>query len=310
MDRNVSEYTKGLVSIIIPTHNREDMICETLDSVKNQTYKDIEVLVVDDHSEDKTKEVIREYILNHSELKVLLFENDGKGACAARNKGIRESKGEYLQFFDDDDLMFEHHIERKVKAIEEGEYDYAACDFSYFDNETGECVGHKVISAVEHNCVSHLLTQSFPCPCYMFKRRTIEKMGLWDERIKRLQDMVYFQRLFLLDMKGTYLKDELFDVRRHNGSITSHCAASPEGYYAQFFSYDVIDGEWATSGKDERTTVHKTILLLKYAVARRMFRNGFKKQGAVLIMKTFFKNILSSVNLLIFIYKYRTIRPR
>lgn len=303
----MSEYTKGLVSIIIPTHNREDLICETLDSIKNQTYKGIEVLVVDDHSEDKTKEVVRGYLHNHPDLKVLLFDNDGNGACAARNKGIRESMGEYLQFFDDDDLMFENHIEMKVKAIEEGEYDYAACNFSYFDNETRECVGHKIISTVEHNCAYHLLTQSFACPCYMLKRGALITMGFWDERIKRLQDMVYFQRLFMLDMKGTYLKDELFDVRRHNGSMTSHCAASPDGYYAQYYAYDVIDNEWAKSGKDEKTIVHKTILFLKYAVARGMFRKGFKKQGAVLMTKTFFENILASVSLFRLLNKYSKI---
>ena len=138
MIKSNSECEKGLVSIIIPTHNRADLICETLESIKRQSYKMIEVLVVDDHSEDNTKEIVKKFIQQHSELKVFLFDNDGKGACAARNKGIRESKGEYLQFFDDDDLMLENHIERKVKEIEESDSDYVTCNYYFFDNTTKE----------------------------------------------------------------------------------------------------------------------------------------------------------------------------
>ena len=306
MEEFSSVTEKELVSIIIPTHNRADLICETLDSIKNQTYKSIEIVVVDDHSEDKTFEIVEEYIEHNPEVKIKIFKNDGKGACAARNKGIRESKGAYLQFFDDDDLMFENHIESKVIALRDNNYDYIGCDFSYFDDETKECVGHKIISTVDHNCSSHLLTKSFPCPCFMCTREAIAALGYWNENIKKLQDMVYFQRLFLLNMKGVYLQKELFKVRIHKGSMTSRCVAVSDGYYSQAFAYSAIKKEWMNINKKDKSTVLKTLLFLEYTVGRNMYLKGFKKQGIKMILETLINNFSTSLSFLKVILKYRT----
>ncbi|MCD6661725.1 MAG: glycosyltransferase family 2 protein, partial [Lentimicrobium sp.] len=102
-----------LVSIIIPAYNAERFIRETLDSVVNQTWPDIEVFVVDDGSRDKTVEIARTY---ESE-KLKVFTQKNQGACVARNKGLSMSKGKYLQFLDADDVISLDKIEKQVQVL-------------------------------------------------------------------------------------------------------------------------------------------------------------------------------------------------
>lgn len=89
-----------LVSIIIPTHNRSDLLQRALKSAFDQTYKNIEIIVVDDGSTDDTQAVLERY---DNDRLVVLKNNIPKGACHARNKGIKAAKGELVTFLDDDD---------------------------------------------------------------------------------------------------------------------------------------------------------------------------------------------------------------
>ncbi len=99
-----------LVSIIIPTYNRAHLIGETLDSVLAQTYQNWECIIVDDGSTDNTKTIVAEYSKNDSRFQYFSRPtNKAKGANACRNYGFEKSKGEYIQWFDSDDLM---HIEK------------------------------------------------------------------------------------------------------------------------------------------------------------------------------------------------------
>ncbi len=308
MNGNVEkEVEKELVSVIIPTHNRADLICETLESIRKQSYKNIEVIVVDDHSKDGTMEAIKAYIKEKELDNIKVFTNRGKGACAARNMGIDNSKGSYIQFFDDDDLMFEDHIEKKVRAIKELGCDYSTCDYSFFDNETGGCLGHKVISNIGNNCASRLLTLSFPTPCFMCKRETIQSIGYWNEDIKKLQDMAYFHRLYLYDKIGFSVPDKLFNVRIHGGSMTSNNVSTPVGYYNQINALISIENEWKRSNKPERSTILKTIHFMKLTFCRNMYKKGFKRQGVKMLIKTLFGNIRKSLQIVLLFLKYKTV---
>jgi glycosyltransferase involved in cell wall biosynthesis len=90
----------GLTSVIIPTHNRTKYICDAIGSVLNQTCKDYEIIIVDDGSTDGTKDLLAEYYE-----KITYIYQDHKGVSAARNRGFRESKGEYIVFLDSDDFL-------------------------------------------------------------------------------------------------------------------------------------------------------------------------------------------------------------
>lgn len=100
-----------LVSVIIPTYNRGRLILDSVNSVLNQTYKNIELIVVDDCSTDDTKEVIES--IKDSHIKYIKLEKNS-GACIARNRGIEKSTGEFIAFNDSDDLWIPEKICRQL----------------------------------------------------------------------------------------------------------------------------------------------------------------------------------------------------
>src|SRR5690554_4749576 len=114
-----------LVSIIIPTFNRAHLIGETLDSVLAQTYKNWECIVVDDGSTDGTDQLMGDYLAKDGRFKYHKRpDSKPKGANACRNIGLDKALGEYIVFFDSDDLMTTDHVEVKTRAILKYNVDY------------------------------------------------------------------------------------------------------------------------------------------------------------------------------------------
>jgi len=114
------EYEEGLVSVIIPTYNRAGMVMEAMDSVWAQTYRPIELIVVDDGSTDNTSEVLDQWAREHSgdpQFELRTFHQENKGAPAARNLGARKSKGEFIIWHDSDDLMLPQRVELPLARL-------------------------------------------------------------------------------------------------------------------------------------------------------------------------------------------------
>lgn len=112
----------ALVTVIIPTYKRPHLLVRAINSVLNQTYENLEVLVVDDHSQDETQSVVRAVI----DPRVRYVGHDvNKGLPAVRNTGIRAARGEYIAFLDDDDEWREDKIEKQLLNIKE--YDAILC---------------------------------------------------------------------------------------------------------------------------------------------------------------------------------------
>ena len=112
-----------MVSVIIPTYNRADKIEKSITSVINQTYKDIEIIVVDDGSTDSTEKVVKK--INDTRINYVKQKNSG--ACIARNYGIELSKGEYIAFHDSDDVWHINKLEKQLKIIETTGADLVCC---------------------------------------------------------------------------------------------------------------------------------------------------------------------------------------
>ena len=113
------EYVPGLVSVIIPTYNRAELLVEAMDSVWAQTYRPIELIVVDDGSTDKTREVVQEWRKKceaDHQFALRYFHQANKGAPAARNLGLIESRGEFIQILDSDDYLHPLRLQRMLKA--------------------------------------------------------------------------------------------------------------------------------------------------------------------------------------------------
>ncbi len=89
-----------LISVIIPTYNRANFLGEAIESVLSQTYKNLEVIIIDDGSTDDTRQLIEKY----TDKRIIYLYQEHGGTSAARNKGIQEAKGEYIAFLDSDDI--------------------------------------------------------------------------------------------------------------------------------------------------------------------------------------------------------------
>ncbi|KAF0519025.1 glycosyltransferase family 2 protein [Pediococcus pentosaceus] len=108
-----------LVSIVIPIYNVEDFLENCLNSVKNQSYKDIEVLLVDDGSKDNSKKICDEFVEIDDRFKYVYQKNSG--VSSARNNGMRNARGEYITFVDGDDYLDKDHIEKMVNGLSQSE---------------------------------------------------------------------------------------------------------------------------------------------------------------------------------------------
>lgn len=142
---------ENMVSVIIPTYNRAHCITDAVESVLNQTYKNYEIIVVDDGSTDGTQNLLNLYL---SKIKYIYQKNSG--VSSARNKGIREAKGEYIAFLDSDDYWEPYKLELQVNCIEYlKDIDLIYTNFSIFDDNGNHSASNlksfKRLFGVDHN---------------------------------------------------------------------------------------------------------------------------------------------------------------
>ena len=119
-----------LISVIIPTYNRAHIIKRSVESVLNQTYKNIELIIVDDGSTDNTKEIIDS--INDKRIKYIYQAN--QGAASARNKGIDLAEGQYIAFQDSDDVWHLDKLEKQLKVLKQNDADVIFCKVFLFGN--------------------------------------------------------------------------------------------------------------------------------------------------------------------------------
>ena len=126
------------VSVIMPVYNNGDYIRETLDSLRNQTFTDFEVICIDDESSDNSGKIIQEYVTSDPRFHYFFQENCGAGC--ARNNGMRQAKGEYISFLDGDDLYDPNCLKRMVEALDKTEADVCICERETFNTKNGRIV--------------------------------------------------------------------------------------------------------------------------------------------------------------------------
>ncbi len=186
------------VSVVIPTYNCAQYICQAVDSVWAQTYHDFELVVVDDGSTDNTRELLMQY---GKHLRYIYQEN--RGMTAARNTGIRNSSGEYIGFLDSDDIWLPNKLDRQVKLLDEApEVGLVYCWHYYIDVEGNRCTfwnntigrsfesgSHLFEKLIENNVISG--GASTP----VIRRKCLEKSGMFDESIPYSGDWELWLRI-------------------------------------------------------------------------------------------------------------------
>lgn len=130
-----------LVSVVIPFYRAENLLGITIDSVLAQTFKDYEIVLVDNNANAKSKEVAENQVIKYPEIIRILHEKT-QGACSARNRGILESKGKYIALLDEDDVMLPQRLEKQVSYIEKN--NEVALVTSYFNRISHD--GREILS--------------------------------------------------------------------------------------------------------------------------------------------------------------------
>ena len=132
-----------LVSIVIPMFNAEKYIEATIQSVLDQTYTNWELLIIDDCSTDKSRELVESYVTKNSKIKLLLSKENFGGPARPRNIGIKNAKGSYIAFLDADDLWKKEKLEKQMVCMQKNKISFCATQIQEFDGE-GEIYSRKV----------------------------------------------------------------------------------------------------------------------------------------------------------------------
>ncbi len=144
MERRPDEFVKGLVSVITPVYNAEKYLDRTLCSVFDQTYKNIEIVLVDDRSSDRSAEIIRKYQATHREI-VYFLQQENLGAGYARNKALELARGQYVAFLDSDDIWKSDKIERQVDLLNEKKGSFCFTAIEMIDGDDNIIKGKRKI---------------------------------------------------------------------------------------------------------------------------------------------------------------------
>lgn len=205
-----------MVSVIVPTFNREKTILRAINSICEQTYKNIEIIIVDDCSTDNTKNVIESL---HNNNIVYLRHDKNKGACAARNTGIEAASGDYISFLDSDDEWLPTKIEKQIKFLEQNKADIVFCSHTFyydFNGNKSEVPNRKIDS---HILYKELLKKSFITTGSILAKSECFKKVKFDINLPRLQDwdlMINMGRYF----KIHHLNESLTINYIQNDSMT------------------------------------------------------------------------------------------
>lgn len=220
---------KPKISIIIPVYNTESYLRQCLDSVSNQTLKDIEIICMDDGSKDNSLDILREYERNDKRFKVLIQENQGQGV--ARNKCLNEASGEYIMFLDSDDWLDLDACRTLYETAKNNELDILMFLIKNYSNETSEyyedtCYNLDCLKNVPENKVfnykdiGNKLFSISVSPCQKIYKREILNDVRFAENIFFEDNPFHWDALFS-SKRIAYIKEHFYMRRRHETSTTA-----------------------------------------------------------------------------------------
>lgn len=198
---------KPVASVIVPTYNRVGLLRECMLSVYRQTYRPIELLVVDDGSTDGTEKAVKEFVeeFREDDFRISYLKQDNKGPASARNAGFRASSGSFIQFLDSDDILLPQKLEEEVRYLQENN-----CDLVYskaqFVNEH--------LNLIQGKFWGEKLTQTpldffnFPWQtmCALYRRETLLSGGGFVEDLLVNEDWEFNIRYILLGFKINFME--------------------------------------------------------------------------------------------------------
>ncbi len=230
---------QGLISVIIPTYNRKDLILRSVNSVLEQTYKEIEVIVVDDASDDGTIEIFK----NHEDPRVHFYHYDkNMGACYARNYGVNKAKGEYIAFQDSDDIWDPKKLEKQLSYLLKSDADLVFCGLIRKMDEKKFYVPLDDFNENGDIIEQLLIRNSISTQTMLMKNKIFEEVH-FDESLARYQDWDFSLQVALAGYKIAYLPEALVECEVSEDCITKRIdtvlirESFLDKYYEQYRKY-------------------------------------------------------------------------
>ena len=212
---------KYLVSIIIPCYNSSKTIIRALKSVINQTYKNFEIILIDDGSIDNTKELIESFFIN-KEVEYKYIYQKNSGPSTARNNGVINSNGEYMAFLDSDDEWHFQKLEIQMKLIIEKNLNFLASTYTY-DNLENENIDE--IELRQYSFTKLLFSNKFSTPGVIMKKTFFQELGGFDVSMKYAEDYDLWIRASIKEDLNLIINPKLFKLYKNaygDSGLSSH----------------------------------------------------------------------------------------
>ncbi|MBO8433782.1 MAG: glycosyltransferase family 2 protein [Tyzzerella sp.] len=226
------------VSLIIPVYNVEKYIDKCLKSAVNQTFKDMEIIIVNDGSTDNSIEIVNRYIKKYDNIKLISQEN--KGLSSARNVGIKESSGNYIAFADSDDYFSKKFIEDMYNTIINEKSDIVVCGFKRIDenkkpNIKNRKLKYKTISSDKalDMLINDIFINNFAWN-KLYKKELFTENDIYFPEGKTYEDMYVMYKLFHKSKKISIINKKLYCYVQRKSSITYH--------FKEKNFYDILGG--------------------------------------------------------------------
>ena len=300
------------VSVVVPVYNVEDYLAECLDSIVNQTLKDIEIICVNDGSTDNSLEILNEYAKKDDRITVISQENAGH--AVATNRGMELAKGEYLFLMDSDDFLKLDAFEDTVKLAEEKDVDFVLFQAINYYMDTGEYkeqenysmnrlanfVGDKVFNWKDVK--KYIFNISVTPWSKLYKRQFIEDCGAKFPEGLIFDDNIFFWDVLFNAERIVFLRKHLFVRRWHSASSTKagdkRFLDSIEIYrmiWAQFKKYGAFE-EFRQRLYNSRVRVGYMRLSRIKPEFRRMFFDEYKKSMNEIKQEDFFDDFYETIS--------------
>lgn len=261
------------VSVVLPTYNRASCLRQSMDSVLQQTFRNLELIVVDDASEDNTKAIVEG--MSDPRIRYVRHESN-RGGSAARNSGISMARGAFVAFQDSDDDWLPDKLERQMAAVD-AECNVVYCGYTKRVAESETYVPDRRIVRRDGDILRPLLSANFVgTPTLVVRRSLLQEVGGFDESLGRFQDWELVIRLAAVS-PFRLIDEPLVIARDTAGNISSNAPAGVAALRAILERQAALYERFPTAAFDALATLgHLECLSGEYDRARSSFRRALR----------------------------------
>lgn len=269
-----------LVSVVIPVHNGERFIDEAIQSVLSQTLKDIELIIVDDGSTDRTAEIASAF----TDPRLRLVRESKRGISGAINVGIDLSRAELIARLDADDIMEPERLERQLAYLRDRPWLGGAASYYWVIDEHGRKCSAADPHLLELEDLERQLRHggrlTYPHPTVTMRKAAVQSVGLYDSRFDACEDVELFMRMYEANLPVLVQPERLTRFRIHPHSVTATQAAR------QFFLNETIFGNYERRKRGEPALPLEAYVAAAQANLGRRIVTGARIQARRLLRAT------------------------